>query len=152
MKDTRDDSSKKGEKQIIAEERNEKLRGGKCQTRSCLVPAGLAVMDGLQWEVNTSFKLAISTIYNADEEKKKEGGQLHSLSVKRDIEESVTDLTGGENFSSSFFLSFPLKAFNVCCSSDTVLVRDRQLTSTSRFCTQVYSFEHYIMRYMPSWH
>lgn len=46
--------------------------------RSCLVPARLAVMDGLRWEGSTSFKRAISTIYRADKEKKREGGELNS--------------------------------------------------------------------------
>lgn len=61
---------KKGERIKQWQGKNEKSRGGKCQTRSCLVPACLAVMDGLQWEGNTSFKLAISTIYRADKEER----------------------------------------------------------------------------------
>lgn len=54
--------------------------------RSSLVPARPAVMDELQWEGNTSFKLAISTIYREDR-KKKEGGQLNSCCNRRETEE-----------------------------------------------------------------
>lgn len=39
--------------------------------RSSLVPARPAVMDELQWEGNTSFKLAISTIFREDRKKKR---------------------------------------------------------------------------------
>lgn len=78
IENTKHDSSRKGGEKDQTMGR-EKLRGGKCQTRRCLVPARLPVMDGLRWEGNTSFKMAISTIYRAD--RGEEGGEDSSTPI-----------------------------------------------------------------------
>ena len=75
------------------QDKNEKLRGGKCQTRSCLVPACLAVMDGLRWEGNPRFTLAISTIYRADGEKKQNREQLNSHCSCNQTKEDIATTT-----------------------------------------------------------